>query len=371
MKNSILAIVFCTVFTLPFVASAGPIVRTGETVSVDADQTVGGDFYGVGSKVFISGANQNDVYLIGGSVTVNGSVAEDLTVIAGTVQVQGDVKDDVRSVGGDVVVSGHVTGDVVVVGGTLSILSSAKIDGDVLFFGEELTVDGPVAGAIHGTADIVRIDTEVDGDVNVTANKSFSLGSKSKIDSTITYAGPQNVEVVRAQDALISGEVRKVTSEDPAQNAVLRIFFIELLSIAFAAFVMFFVIRSYARRLVASTQGYLGVSGLVGLALLICIPFICVLLCVSVIGVVVGVALFFVYLTLIAFSIILSPVLLGVFVQRLLNKGDEVTFVTVSTGVLVFFVLSIIPFGSLVLSAAVLVVLGAFGRLLYKGMHST
>lgn len=99
MKKS-LAISLFVLVCLPVFVEAGPIIRSGESVSIDADQVLKGDFYAGGASVSISGRAENDVYLAGGTVTVNAPVAEDLVVLGGVVQVHGEVTDDIRVAGG-------------------------------------------------------------------------------------------------------------------------------------------------------------------------------------------------------------------------------------------------------------------------------
>src|SRR3989344_4713335 len=108
------ATLLVVILAIPSVALASSVMRTGEAVSVAADQAVEGDFYGLG----------NDV-------TVSGEVTDDLLVMAG-----------------EVTVAGEVQGDLVVLAGTLKVLSTAKISGDILFFGTDAEISGEVGKSI-------------------------------------------------------------------------------------------------------------------------------------------------------------------------------------------------------------------------------
>lgn len=67
MNNFIASIALGTLIFVPFSAFAGPIIRTGESVSIDATQSLKGDFYGFGSSVILSGDSENDAYIAGDS----------------------------------------------------------------------------------------------------------------------------------------------------------------------------------------------------------------------------------------------------------------------------------------------------------------
>lgn len=87
MKH-IYAAVALVVLLMPILSvSASTVVRTGETVSIGADQSVTGSFYGVGGTVVTSGQVEGDAVLIGGTVTLNGEVTDDVLVFGGTVGV--------------------------------------------------------------------------------------------------------------------------------------------------------------------------------------------------------------------------------------------------------------------------------------------
>lgn len=63
------------------------IVRTGESIFIDADQTVGGDVVSIGGSVTVSGRVRGDVVAIGGDVTVKdgGRIDGDAVSVGGRV----------------------------------------------------------------------------------------------------------------------------------------------------------------------------------------------------------------------------------------------------------------------------------------------
>jgi cytoskeletal protein CcmA (bactofilin family) len=203
LKIILLALV--VVFPLQMV-SAETIVRTGDSVSLAQNQTVEGDFYGLGSTVALSGTVTGDALIMGGTVTVNGSVAQDLFAVGGTVNVSAPISDDVRIISGDVTISEPIAGSVVVVGGRLNILSSATIGGDVLFYGGDATIEAEVGGKVLGNAERIRIDGVVKGGVDVTS-PFLTLGERADITGDVRYVS--QAELTRAAGAVVTGSVSK------------------------------------------------------------------------------------------------------------------------------------------------------------------
>lgn len=363
-KIAIIAVVF-----IPVVTMAGPIVRSGESISVDTTQVLKGDFYGFAPTVTLSGPAENDVYIGGGTVTINAAVAEDLTIVGGVVQVHGDVGDDLRVVGGEVTLAKSVKGDVVVFGGTLTILSTAHVDGDVLFYGGNLAIEGDVVGGVHGTAGIVRLNSEIGGDVSLKTNTSFAVGDRANILGTVQYESAS--EMVRAQDAAVVGEVRRIDVASEEGVNIFKLFILCVVTLLFSTLTMYLTLRKYIDRIVEKMLQAPGISGLVGIGIFLVLPFIAGLLFVSMIGAFVSVILLASYIVLSICAFFGAAILLGVYIQKLLTKKTGVTLSTVVLGAVSFVLLGFIPvIGGLVIFALVLIALGSMGILLFSAIRS-
>jgi hypothetical protein len=370
MNNTLLVGAFFALIFMPSMALAGPILRTGETVSVDATQSLKGDFYGLGSTVSISGQGDNDAYIGGGTVTINAPILEDLTVVGGVVQVHGDVGDDLRVVGGEVVLAKPVKGDVVVLAGTLTILSTASVEGDVLFMGNALVVDGVVTGGIHGTAESVRLNAEVGGDVSLRVEKLFTIGDKAQLLGTVSYES--TVDVVRAQNAVVTNEIQRVTIREVKDSmSLVQILVFEISILLFAALTLYMIARRHVVQVIDRAWGRLGMSGLMGLGVLFAFPFIAGLLLVSVLGIFAGLIFLFGYFLMVLIACALTPILLGYMLQRLLVKYEHLTLYTVAGGVAMFALCSAAPLlGGFVLFMCFVVTLGALATTAYYAIRS-
>ena len=169
IQNSLLsAFVLVTLF-FPVVGQAATVLL-GDKISIEADEVIEDDYYvsvGTLGSTVMSGTIEGDMYTIAGSVTTNGVIKGDFGALAGLSYMHASVTDDVRIVAAEVVIDDYVGGDVFVMAGKLKILSTAQIEGDVIFYGLEGEISGAVGGSVYGTTDTLRIDTKVAGDVAV------------------------------------------------------------------------------------------------------------------------------------------------------------------------------------------------------------
>lgn len=347
------------------VSAEGPVIRSGESVSVEASQVLEGDFYALGQDIVISGSAERDVYALGASVTINGPVDEDLAIIGGVVQVHGTVADDIRIIGGDVTIAEPVTDDLVVIADSVHILSTASVGGDFIFFGNKISIDGPVAGGVYGTAGVVRIDARIGEDVSVRVAQALTLGDKADVGGGITYQAP--FELTRGQGAVVSGIITQEavtmnTSGGGAKEIVLL-----LLILIFSGLTVFFILRKKSERFIQSIlEGY-GRLGLIGLGMFLALPMVALILTASVVGSIVGITFMFVYLTILLGAFMALPVLFGALFQRLVRLGDTLTVFTVILGVFVVTGLLFLPFiGAFMLFLGFLMTIGYVCTELYR-----
>jgi cytoskeletal protein CcmA (bactofilin family) len=364
MKRTPFLIGAFLIISIPLSVLAAPVIRSGEAVTVGQDQMVAGDLYAVGGSVALSGAVQGDVYIGSGVATLNAPISADATVVSGTVQVHAPIGDDLRAAAGEVTLADAVSGDVVVMGGSLHVLSTASIEGDIIFFGGELTVEGPVEGSIFGSADAVRIDAAIGGNVEVTAYNELTLGDRANVEGAITYKSRH--DLVRSQNSVVIGEIQKESlvlkdAVSPEQ------FLVPFLMLLFAALALFLVAKRHLPPLVALTTKRYGLNGILGLAILGGMPFVATILMVSVLGFFAGLFLLLVYAALVLFSFIFGTIVIGVWAMKLLLKRGDISISAVVAGVILMQIALLIPYvGFLAALAIVAIVLGSLATALYR-----
>lgn len=339
------------------------VVRSGDSVSIPEEAHVEGDFYAVGNNIYISGAVSGDVYVLGGTVTMNGSVVGDIVVLGGTVSITGTVGDDVRILGGRAVVGGGVEGDVFSMGGALTVLSTSHVNGDVLFYGGAVRVEGDVEGVLTGHAESAAINGTV-GAVDIKVQRPLLLSENAHVEGDVSYQSAH--ELSRSQDTVIGGVVNRkdeIASQEESFTPHLTLWFIVL----FSALVMVLLGKERLVRLFEHSAARLGISGLIGCGALIALPLASALLFVSLLGSLIGVVLLLFSIGLILLSFIGAHILIGALLAQLFTKRFQVTWLWAAVGVVAMQLALYIPVvGFLVLCGATLIFLGMVIQHLYR-----
>ena len=130
----------------------GGKLRTGDTITIGADESVDGDLYVLGGTVTVDGSIDGDLTTLGGQVLLNGTVTGDVLAAGGTVSIAGTVEGDVRTTGGQVTMNGSVGEDVIVAGGQITLQGGADVGGDLVASGGQVTMAGAIGGSIEANA---------------------------------------------------------------------------------------------------------------------------------------------------------------------------------------------------------------------------
>jgi cytoskeletal protein CcmA (bactofilin family) len=148
-------------------------VRTGESVTVPASETVDGNLYVFAGTATVDGTVQGDLTVFAGTINVNGTVEGDVLAAGGQLTVAGEVTGDVRMAGGTLTADSGVTGDVLAAGGTVTIGSRGSVGGDVVVTGGQVLVNGAVEGSVEGTAGAYSRSGSVGGTENVVVQQGM------------------------------------------------------------------------------------------------------------------------------------------------------------------------------------------------------
>ncbi len=361
-----LLILLLIIVAIPQVTLAST-VRGGERVSITTEQSVEGDFYSVAEEVFNSGIIKGDLLTTGLSLTTNGTVEGDITAISGKVDVSGLVGDDVRVMSGEVVVSGEIKGDLVVIGGDLKVLSTAKIGGDVIFYGGSADIAGLVGRNIHGSIDRLRIDGEIMGDTNV-ETINLTLGERAKIAGNLIYTSP--IELTRAPNSVVNGEVNRQSVV--VEEASLKDFVIVFLVLLFSALAWYLFFRAILFKVVDQSLTHGIRSFVIGFGFTLVLPIAALILLFSTLGSFVGLALLSIYLLVLIGGVIAVGPIIGSFLLVKFNQSRERYAVPIIvTGVLSVVVLFYIPvLGPIFLLLMTVLSIGSVAILTYRTLRN-
>jgi hypothetical protein len=360
LKSAVLTTVLGLFLVIPATkVEATSVIRTGDTISVENDQKIEGDFYSLANILNVSGEIVGDVASVGRKLTLNGTVSGDALLAGESVDVHGAVGDDVRVIGGDVVIAKPITGDLFVVAGSVTILSTASVGGDVIVYAGEVDISGSVGGSVLGQAGQLRIDAPVKGSIDVAVSE-FVLGDKADVSGAVKYESITTLE--RSPNAKIAGDI---TRNDPVQSekegASYKAFLVPVLMLLFATLVWYLIAKSLLEKIIvrALVRGIR--PALTGFIFVIAAPVVLVVLIVSMLGTMVGIAALVAYLLALLLALFSVGAVLGQIITYSYKKRFEpLTPLTLVIGVFAAGLLSVVPVvGPIVLVGIFIVTLGA------------
>lgn len=195
LRKLILILVFFLVSVKPVFADLLP-----------AGQVIDSDYYQAGETVQINGDIHGDAFLAGGLVTVNGKVDGDLFIIGGKVNLNGPVGNSVRIIAGDVTVNSEVGRNTLLICGNCAITKQTAINGSLIVAGANLEVSaGKIGRGFRFFGNRLFLNSEINNEAFVVADKEFLLGPKASISSDLKYTG--NNQAVLESGATIAGHI--------------------------------------------------------------------------------------------------------------------------------------------------------------------
>lgn len=350
----------------------GAEVRTGETPTFSATETVQNDLYLLGGTISSGGKVKGDLILGGGTVVVNGPVSQDILIGGGTISVLSDTGDDVRIGGGNITLAGKVGNDVVVAGGQTQI--SGAVGGDVIWAGGTLTLSAPVAGNLQLIGGEATINSHISGNVKFNGTK-LTLGKDAIIDGTLDYKAVE--KAVMEEGAKVMGETTYTeqggTKKSPLSPAgILAIlsafFFGKFIAALLLALALGLSFKRCSFAIINNATAHPVLEIGRGLIVLIVLPIASVIALITLIGIPFGALGLLLFGLLCLTSSAWAAVLVGTLVHKQFYKPADyqLTWKTVLAGVLIFSLLGFIPLiGGIAKFVLVLLALGSLVKVIW------
>ena len=177
----LVAFVFVAAFGTGAMADTVELTHGGDTFLAGAvvNETIAasGDAFVAARNAAALGSTQGDLHVTGFDVSVSANTAEDLYALGATIVVRGRVADDLTAAGFSVRTEG-----------------TSETAGNARLFGNTLTIEGPVAGALMATGRDVILNAPIAGDVRIFAS-TLSFGPKAVVGGMLTYGTEQKISV--------------------------------------------------------------------------------------------------------------------------------------------------------------------------------
>lgn len=257
-------------------------IAAADTVSV----THGGDTFVAGAQVNEAVDANGDAFLAARTIDARGATAGDLHVAGFDVSVSTAAAEDLYAAGATVVVRSPVAQDLTAAGFSVRTEKPSVTQGNVRLFGNSITVEGPIEGALLAAGRDVIVNAVIKGDARILA-QSLSFGPDAQINGTLTYSTEDKIAVPERVapservvfEAHTGSRLRKnwdeIGKEMPVLPTVASMMFGFVISLLFflvlGALMLSFMPRrlSRLRRSIADAPGQTILLGVIGLSMLL------------------------------------------------------------------------------------------------------
>ena len=339
---------------LLFLFSATSVKAQSKNFSLAKDKTISENpYFAYGETVDISGVVIGDVYAAGGEITVSGKVDGDLLVAGGNVKVDGEVTQDVRVFGGQVTISGKVGKNITVAGGNIDIAKGASVGGALVVAGGNITLSTPVAGNVEIAGGNVTVSDQVGGRLDVAAGE-IRLTSGAQVAKNFTYWADHEAQI--DPSAKIVGKTvfnkspvelspSKLDTKMITQNiwkAQVSGKLISSLSLLVIGLILLNLFPGFVGKVAATLEKSPWKSLGKGFLLVFLTPLALVILMLTIIGFPIALILFALYFV----ALYLAKVFVFFWAGKKIVSGKTSDNWAYALGVLVFFLVSLIPFAA-------------------------
>jgi cytoskeletal protein CcmA (bactofilin family) len=191
-------LVILPLLALLVVLPASPILaadlRGGDAVIIASGDVIDDDLYIAAGQVVINGTVNGDVLCVGETISVNGKINGSVTAVGGTVNIDGEVTNAVRVAGQTVAIRGSVGRDVVVAGDDISMARTAKIGRDLVFAVRKIRVDAMIEDSIKGVGSTAALSTGVGGNVEI-GIETLTIESTANIQGNLIYTSKNEAAI--------------------------------------------------------------------------------------------------------------------------------------------------------------------------------
>lgn len=320
-------------------ATWSPSFKSSDMATLKKGETHNGSFYVTGNTVTIDGIVTGSLYCAGSAVTINGTVDGDVLCAGQKVTINGTVGQDVRAAGQFVQVNGTIGGSLTAFGQDVQMGKDARIDGDVNGAGQQFTLEGTVGRDVAIGTQMLTLSGEVKGNVDV-AVEQLQVGDSASVLGNFNYSASKelSIDASRVQGS-VSFNPKENNHQDGRQFAAMaKMTFLFMLAVS--AFIMMLIAPRFIDRSSELFAKQRLMTILLGFAAVFGTPIVAAFLLASFILVPLGVVLFLGWFSM----LILSNIFFAYWIGAELLRSQSNTLVRMLGGIVVLFVVYMIPF---------------------------
>ena len=345
-------------FMIIMMLTAAPVLafdaRSEETVTVGSQEVVDDDLYVGAYTIIIDGMVNGELWAAGYTITVNGAVNGSAMVAGNMISISGDVGHAVRAAGQTISISGNINGDLMVFGSAVNVASTATVKGDLFVGAANVRIDGLVEGDIKGGGSAVTIGNGVKGNVELEVD-SLTILSTANIEGDLTYTSEEEADI--QSGAQIGGATTHNLPPVPVkEEAAIPFPFVlffgilsKLIGFLMALVTGLVIILIAPRRLTSIAESIRispGASAGWGAVVLFLTPIAAILVCLTIVGIPVGL----IALALWGIGLYLAQIPVGLLIGRLIIgrfRGVErraIMIGALALGLVILTLLGLIPY---------------------------
>jgi len=290
-RGSVLALVLaglCAALALPVTAGATEFHKTQGVYELSKDETVKSDIFVTCGRGRIDGTIEGDLFFFGQSVEISGHIKGDAIIFAGSTRINGQIDGNIRSFTNNLTITGSVGKNVLTFNEVANLDSAGKVGGSMTAFGESVGVDGHLGRDLLVFGDQTIVSGAVDGEIRVKGH-SMSIGSSAQVDGPIHYEGDNPPSVASGAKLASPVEFTKAVHKSQYMEGHYYVWRI-IWTAAFVLFgmVLFLLLPKFAEEAVRAGERVGAPLGL-GLLVLPAVPIACIIACITVVGIPLGV----------------------------------------------------------------------------------
>ena len=195
-RGSALAMVFASLGLLlaSTPAATATEFRKGDSVSVSKGESIVGDVFLTGNHVRVDGTVDGDVFAFGQQLDVAGHVTGDVFCFAQSTRISGQVDGNIRAFTNNITISGDIGRNVLSMNEVLNLDPNGKVGHSLTVFGQTVTVDGKIGRDFLAYFDQATVSGSIGGSLQG-KGKSLTISSTAEIDGKTEFEGPKPASV--------------------------------------------------------------------------------------------------------------------------------------------------------------------------------
>jgi cytoskeletal protein CcmA (bactofilin family) len=370
-RGSALAMVFASLGLLLAItpSTSATEFRKGDSITVAKDENIKGDLFATGNHIRVDGTVDGDVFAFGQQVNITGHVTGDVICFAQATRVSGDVDGNIRAFTNNITISGTVGRNVLSMNEVLNLDANGKIGHTLTVFGTTLTLDGKIGRDFVGFFNQANLSGVIGGSLQA-RGQSLTISSTAEIDGKAHFEGDKPATVENGSKLASPIEFTKHERHPNRERDIWFYFWKLVWTAAFVllGLVLFGLFPRFAVDTVEAGEQYgaaLGLGVLVTPGLL----FAAVLACITIVGLLLGISTLFLYV----FMLLCTGIVVGTIVgQWILGRTPDFWPLVgrMALGVLLVRIVTNVPFiGFLAKFAVVVWGMGAISLAVYRRLQ--